>query len=183
MADLPVDRTTANTPAEHVADHNALHATHNLIDGDGSNGQVLTRVGGVPTWAAPSGSTETWQTWVPTLQGSTSNPTLGATSTQLGRYMQNGKTVSGWATIKNAGAGAAAGSGDLRIPLPVTPRTETDLKVCGSHLGFSSGLSNGPVLITAGAAYVVLYTNSGRTAASAAGSASEWYIDFTYEAA
>lgn len=57
MADLPVDRTTANTPAEHVADHNVLHATHNLIDGDGSNGQVLTRVGGVPTWAAPSGST------------------------------------------------------------------------------------------------------------------------------
>lgn len=56
MADLPVDRTTANTPAEHVADHNVLHATHNLIDGDGSNGQVLTRVGGVPTWAAPSGS-------------------------------------------------------------------------------------------------------------------------------
>lgn len=29
MSPLPTDRTTANTPAEHVADHNALHAEYN----------------------------------------------------------------------------------------------------------------------------------------------------------
>lgn len=35
MATLPVNRTVANTPNEHVADHNVLHATHNLIDPSG----------------------------------------------------------------------------------------------------------------------------------------------------
>lgn len=28
---LPTNRTTANTPAEHVADHNTLHALHNGV--------------------------------------------------------------------------------------------------------------------------------------------------------
>lgn len=35
MASLPTNRTVANTPNEHVADHNVLHATHNLIDPSG----------------------------------------------------------------------------------------------------------------------------------------------------
>lgn len=76
MANLPTNRTTANTPAEHADDHNTLHAFHNLIDakGDlivgtaadtagkkavGTDGQVLTadstQAGGVK-WATPSGS-------------------------------------------------------------------------------------------------------------------------------
>lgn len=54
MAQLPTDRTTANTPAEHVADHNTLHATHNVLDDVGSNGDVLTVVAGTPAWAAQS---------------------------------------------------------------------------------------------------------------------------------
>ena len=55
MANLPTNRSTSNTPAEHVADHNTLHADHNLLEG-GSNGQVLTKVAGAAAWAAPSGS-------------------------------------------------------------------------------------------------------------------------------
>lgn len=33
MPQLPVNRTTSNTAAEHVSDHNILHALNNLFDG------------------------------------------------------------------------------------------------------------------------------------------------------
>lgn len=76
MANLPTNRTVSNTPAEHVDDHNTLHAFHNLVDakGDlivgtaadtagklsvGTNGHILTAdstVAGGVKWAAPSGS-------------------------------------------------------------------------------------------------------------------------------
>lgn len=59
MSTLATNRTTANTAAEHVADHNIVHAVNNILDakGDipcataadtwavlavGTNGQVLT---------------------------------------------------------------------------------------------------------------------------------------------
>lgn len=32
MGQLPTNRTTANTPAEHVADHDELHRLHDLLD-------------------------------------------------------------------------------------------------------------------------------------------------------
>lgn len=76
MANLPTNRTVANTPTEHVDDHNTIHAFHNLVDakGDlivgtaadtagklavGTNGHVLTAdstVAGGVKWAAQSGS-------------------------------------------------------------------------------------------------------------------------------
>lgn len=77
MATLPTNRTTANTPAEHVSDHNILHGLWNMLTtkGDllsataaqayarlavGSNGQVLTadstQSSGLK-WATPSATT------------------------------------------------------------------------------------------------------------------------------
>jgi hypothetical protein len=75
MANLPTNRSTSSTTAEHVADHNTLHAFHNLIDakgdlvagtaadtagklGVGANGTVLTADSGEATgikWAAAAG--------------------------------------------------------------------------------------------------------------------------------
>lgn len=77
MSTLPTNRTTANTAAEHVADHNTVHAVNNIIDakGDipcgtaadtwavltvGTNGQVLTadsaQTAGIKWATASSGS-------------------------------------------------------------------------------------------------------------------------------
>lgn len=76
MATLPTDRDTSDTAADHVSDHNTLHAVNNVLDakGDipcgtaadtwarlavGTNGQVLTADSGETTglkWAAVSGA-------------------------------------------------------------------------------------------------------------------------------
>jgi len=74
VSTLATNRTTANTAAEHVSDHNIVHAVNNILDakGDipcataadtwavlavGTNGQVLTAASGQTTglqWATPS---------------------------------------------------------------------------------------------------------------------------------
>jgi hypothetical protein len=111
MANLPTDRTTANTPAEHVADHNTVHAFHNLIDakGDlivgtaadtagkkavGTNGHVLTadsaEAGGVK-WAAPSGtSVDIGYAQVTANQGS-----IGGSDTDLTGLSKTVTVISG----------------------------------------------------------------------------------------
>ena len=60
----------------------------------------------------------TWTEWTPTLTASSSNPTASNVTAES-RYMQIGKTVIGKAQMTVS----AAGSGNYRIPLPVTPRS------------------------------------------------------------
>ena len=60
----------------------------------------------------------TWTAWTPTLTASSSNPTASNVTAES-RYMQIGKTVIGKAQMTVS----AAGSGNYRIPLPVTPRS------------------------------------------------------------
>lgn len=111
MADLPVDRDSSDSVADHVADHNTLHATHNLIDGDGSDGDVLTRVGGSPAWAAQSG-TPVWAAYTPTW----TNLTIGA-GTQVARWVQIGDVVH--FTVDLIFAADTSISGNPRVSLPV----------------------------------------------------------------
>jgi hypothetical protein len=59
-----------------------------------------------------------WRGYVPVLTGSVSNPTLGVSSTQLGRYVQIGKTIIGWAEIYVGSSGYTNGSGNVQISLP-----------------------------------------------------------------
>lgn len=63
-------------------------------------------------------ATGTWTEWTPTLTASSSNPTASNVTAES-RYMQIGKTVIGKAQMTVS----AAGSGNYRIPLPVTPRS------------------------------------------------------------
>ena len=60
----------------------------------------------------------TWTAWTPSLTASSSNPTASNVTAES-RYMQIGKTVIGKAQMTVS----AAGSGNYRIPLPVTPRS------------------------------------------------------------
>jgi hypothetical protein len=59
----------------------------------------------------------TWSAWTPTLTAATTNPTSSAVANSC-RFVRNGNTVIGKGVITVT----AAGSGQYRIPLPVTPR-------------------------------------------------------------
>lgn len=141
MANLPTNRTTANTPAEHADDHNTLHAFHNLVDakGDlivgtaadtagklsvGTNGHVLTAdstVAGGIKWAAQSGSS-VWETVLDlpgtTLTGWTS---LGGTwAANAGGYIEQTSTTGAYRGLR-LDASIFPGSGlvtqaDVRFP-------------------------------------------------------------------
>ena len=70
MANLPTNRSTANTEAEHVDDHNEVHRLHNqLDDAAATNGDILQLVGGAWTsqTAAASSISETSHTHTSTL--------------------------------------------------------------------------------------------------------------------
>ena len=61
-----------------------------------------------------------WQTWTPTIIGTTTNPNIGSTGSNIGRYQVFGKTVHWNVTIITGGTGIATGSGQYQILLPVT---------------------------------------------------------------
>lgn len=67
-----------------------------------------------------------WQSWTPTITGSTTNPTLGTSAVQEGFYCQVGKLVVAQAFITFGTASVAAGSGAYSIPLPVAADTSTN---------------------------------------------------------
>lgn len=74
----------------------------------------------------PAGlATGEWTAWTPALTAATTNPTLGAGAITAGRYVRNGKNVTGWGHIKFGTSGAAAGSGLYTISLPVPPKTSS----------------------------------------------------------
>jgi len=164
MPTLPTNRTTSNTAAEHVSDHNALHTFYNALNG-----------------------TSVFSDYTPALTATTTNPTLGTGSTAVGRYKQNGKDVSGWATIK-FGSGGSAGSGTYEISLPVAPKTEAVERIIGSGVYWQTGSSVPLMTVTIAASGTKMRLRAGGAALTesgwlAAGSQSEIYLSFAYEAA
>jgi hypothetical protein len=63
-----------------------------------------------------------WLTWTPALTGSTTNPNIGSTGSNIGRYQVFGKTVHWNITIISGGTGIATGSGQYYLSLPVTAK-------------------------------------------------------------
>jgi hypothetical protein len=58
--------------------------------------------------------------WVPTLEGSVSNPVLGVGALQSGRYAIVSNILTGHGSITTGTSGFTNGSGDIRIVLPAT---------------------------------------------------------------
>lgn len=67
---------------------------------------------------AITGIQAAWTSFTPTLGASTTNPTLGTSSSQAGGWTRTGKTVEGRAEIVFGTSGAAAGSGTYTVLLP-----------------------------------------------------------------
>lgn len=60
-----------------------------------------------------------WDTYTPALTATTTNPTLGTSSSAAGTYIQVGKSVTGTAEIVFGTSGVVAGSGNYAISLPI----------------------------------------------------------------
>lgn len=160
MPTLP-QRTTANTVAEHVADHNVLHT--------GTAWQVHGAA---------------------VLTASTTNPTLGTGGVIDARYAVNGTTVTGRVFIR-FGSTMTAGSGEYRYALPVAPRVSAYEVPAGIGYVWIGGGSSVPFVqsvIPAGATYVRLRQDGITTAVGSASpgafiAGGEIAFDFAYEAA
>lgn len=84
---------------------------------------------------------DAFQSYTPVLTATTTNPTLGSGSVQVGEYFQIGKLVVGRAVIVFGGAGQAPGSGTYRISVPVTANA------AGPKVGSGDILDNSANLI------------------------------------
>lgn len=72
-----------------------------------------------------------WVNASPTLTASTTNPTLGTASQQLGRYKRFGKTILYQGHLQFGTAGVAAGLGVYRISLPVAANVSIPFRRLG----------------------------------------------------
>lgn len=109
---LPTNRTIANTPAEHVSDHNALHTQYNDV-----LASTLTAADFVllKTLAGQLGGA--WTAYTPTL---TQSATVTKTVTYA-RYIKIGRLVVAQGHLAVTGAGTAAQP--ILIGLPVASVT------------------------------------------------------------
>ena len=133
-----------------------------------------------------------WTSYVPTLTGSVSDPTLGTGAVQDGRYTRIGNLVIGWAIVQFGTSGTAAGSGNYRVSVPVLPRVVIEHVIGSAMLRDSStGNKYNRVVnldITSAAAYM---RNDGDGGPNSVGAANpfSWaasdliQISFAYEAA
>lgn len=71
-----------------------------------------------------TGTALTQVSWTPTLDAITTAPTLGSGSSTSGYYLKIGRLVIAWGIIQFGSSGAAAGSGEYLVSLPVTSSTD-----------------------------------------------------------
>jgi hypothetical protein len=87
-----------------------------------------------------------WTAYTPVLTATTTNPTLGTGSSQLGRYVAAGKWITYQYRITFGTSGTAAGSGTYLISLPVAPATPVSNAYVGTGFCFDSSANGmGPV--------------------------------------
>ena len=81
---------------------------------------------------------EPWQTFTPTLNGATLDPTLGSGSTATSRYQRSYGLVTYQGIVQFGTSGTAAGTGDYTISLPVTAA----VGITARHLGVANAWDN-----------------------------------------
>lgn len=124
----------AAAPASPSAGSQRLYldsADGNKLKRKDSSGTVVT------IESAGAGAPGVWTSYTPVVTGATTNPTLGTGSVVEGRYVQNGTIVTCWFGIQFGTSGTAAGSGEIRVSLPVNMLT-TGTTV---PIGFGSGFN------------------------------------------
>lgn len=100
-----------------------------------------------------------WNTYTPSWQAATTNPTLGLGGSLTGRWRQVGKTVFVNIYVQQGGAGASAGSGAYTLSLPVVSFTGGTFYVGDAQILNSAGTSRfgGQTITTGGSQNVAIY--------------------------
>lgn len=112
---------------------------------------------------------ETFTSYTPVLTASTSNPTLGSGSSQLGFYIQTGNITHYWFRVAFGTSGTAAGTGNYQISLPVDCSFVIATQAAGAGWIYdSSGTDRYLVSYTTGAATFLLIRYDNGTVAAAA---------------
>jgi len=154
VTDLPADfdvalqgvdtRMKALEPATTLGDLQYASATANTNTrlGIGTTGQVLAVVGGVPSWATPSGGFPAWTSYAATV-----TPQSGSLTsyTATSYYSVSGKTclVSSFIIINTNGTAA----GTLYLSAPFTSQTRAGFQWGGtSHEGQTTGYSGWSII-------------------------------------
>lgn len=108
----------------------------------GTNSAGAARLGVNPAIVARVSDTSTNTQYTSTLTAAAVNPNIGATGTAVGYYT----LVNGWchweAVIQSLGAGAAAGTGQYSITLPIAPIRAGSFTIVG-HGWFFNGTFHG----------------------------------------
>lgn len=84
-----------------------------------------------------------WDTYTPVLTATTTNPTLGTGHTQLGQYIQLGKTVICTGQMNVGTTGFNAGSGIYHWSLPIAADTSIVSRRIGTMTAVGSGGTGG----------------------------------------
>lgn len=80
-----------------------------------------------------------YTSFVPTITGSTSNPTKGTTTTDTANWCRTGRdAVVYWEYVQTNNSGAANGSGDYQFNLPTGMLVDTSIKPAGNTFGIGS---------------------------------------------
>ena len=130
-----------------------------------------------------------WETWVPTLTASTTNPTLGTGSTAAGRYGRIQKTVFGNCRIFFGTSGTNAGVGFYFVSLPVTAQASGVPAGQGWIYDSSTGLVRHVAVALDSTTRVALYLENATNYSVGAGNPWAWAASdqiqfyFEYEAA
>jgi hypothetical protein len=134
-------------------------------------------------------SSEAWTSYTPSLTADTTNPTLGAGSSVMGRYVRIGRTIIGKANVTFGSSGTNAGSGFYSLSAPVAPAANSDgfTAVVGSGYAYNGALfhitvfqDNGVQSFRMGVASGII---AGNTTPFAWGVNNQIRLNFVYEAA
>lgn len=80
-----------------------------------------------------------WGSYTPALTATTTSPTLGTGSAQVGHYHRDGRTIYGAAKIAFGSSGAVAGSGNYKFSLPVAAARSSEPLAYGHVYDSSAG--------------------------------------------
>lgn len=129
-----------------------------------------------------------WTGYTPALTASTTNPTLGTSPTDSGRYSQIGKNVTGWVYIIFGATGMAPGSGAYYVSVPVPNLNAGGYPIGGVFLyDNSTGTTRVGVATCEPANKLTLRLDNGGLVTNAApwtwNDSDRIRVSFTYEAA